>query len=358
MLAHPSISVLMPVYNAEKYLAEAIQSILDQSYRNFELLIIEDGSTDCSAKIAAEFERCDARIRLIRQSENQGLVTALNLGLDLAQGEYIARMDADDISLPERLEKQVEYMQAHPEIGVLGGKIQYMNEDGQLATIPLTFYGDINIRWNLLFTNPFSHPAVMMRKAIIERYRLRYDPRATHVEDYEFWGRFLLVAKGENFPDVLLHYRLHPGSVGDTYGKTQNMLAAQISCEIIRKHLPDVEASLKEIKHWTELMWGFASLDFYDRARWMISYLKIWNTFYRINKGNPGLAELRKKLIPWVALYSIYPFFQPGWMTTVRFMTKIEWRWPFLLISKLPYFYANRRRMSFFKMESGYVDTQ
>lgn len=353
MLVKPCVSVVMPVYNAEKYLAEAIRSILSQTYRNFEFLIIDDGSTDRSAAIAADFAWQDQRIRLIRQPDNLGLVAVLNWGLDLAQGKYIARMDADDISLPERLEKQIAYMHAHPEIGILGCKIQYIDETNKLSTVPVSFHSDLFIQWNVLFTNPFSHPAVVMRKAIIDQHQLRYDPQAVHVEDYEFWGRFLLVSEGENLPDVLLQYRIHPGSIGSTHSKVQTRLAAKISGEIIKKHLPEIKASPQEIRQWVDIRWEVSSLEFHDSARWMLIYLKLWGAFSRKHKGNSALMGLRRKVIPWAALYCLYPLFQPEWMKSVWFMTKVEWRWPFLFFSQLPYFYANRKRINFLRLDAG-----
>ena len=345
MRPEPSISVLMPVYNGEKYLAEAIQSIIAQTYGDFELLVIDDGSTDNSFQIVKEFAQLDARIRLIHKDENQGLVSALNLGLDLARGEYIARMDADDISLPQRLEKQVTYMQAHPEVGVIGSRIRYMDAKGNLSTIPKTARLDINIRWSLFFENPFSHPVVMMRKAVIDRYNLRYDPRATHVEDYEFWGRFLMVTEGVNLPEILLHYRIHPGSVGDKYGRLQNERAMHISGEIVEKHLPDLDVSPRELQQWLSIHWGLGFIPYHERATLMLVYLKIWRAFYRRHKNAAGSKALRNNIISWIALMSLYSWFQRDMLKAVWLLSKTEWRWPFLLLFRFPYLYLNRHKL-------------
>lgn len=348
MKTQPLVSVLLPVYNAEKYLAEAIQSILDQSYQNFEFLIIDDGSVDRSVDIASTFGQDDQRIRLMRHSINQGLVAALNLGLDLAQGDYIARMDADDISLPDRLERQVEYMETHPETGVLGCNIQYMDENGNLVYLPdFSFHGDLAIRWNLFFINPFSHPAVMMRKSIIDRYKLRYDPRAEHVEDYEYWGRFLHVSKGENLNDILLHYRLHQDSICYHHGGVQNKLAAQISGEIIKRHLPDVNASPQEIAQWTDVMWSVSVLDRRSQVHLVLTHLKIWHAFYRTHRRDPGLIKLRQGVITWASIMILYPFFQPGWIKAIWYLTKVEWLWPYFLLIKLPNIISSRGKINF-----------
>ena len=345
MRPEPSISVLMPVYNTETYLAEAIQSIIAQTYVDFELLVIDDGSTDNSFQIAKEFAQLDARVRPIHKAENQGLVSALNLGLDLARGEYIARMDADDISLPERLEKQITYLRVHPEVGVIGSRIRYMDAKGNLSTIPKTARLDINIRWSLFFENPFSHPVVMMRKSIIDQHHLRYSSNAEHVEDYEFWGRFLLVSKGANLPEILLHYRIHPGSVGDKCGRLQNERAMHISGEIIEKHLPDLDVSPRELQQWLSTHWDFEFIPYHERATLMLVYLKIWRAFCKRYANNVKIRKLRANVISWGALMSLYPWLQRDMLKAVWLLSKTEWRWPFLLLFRLPYLYLNRHKL-------------
>jgi len=344
--SRPFVSVLLPVYNGEDYLAESIQSVLDQTYGNFELIVLDDGSTDRSREIGLQFAELDARVKLVHNSSNHGLVTTLNHGLDIAQGKFIARMDADDICLPARFVKQVEYLESHPEIGVLGCDIHYMDENGNLTVVPdFSFHSDVEIRWNLFFINPFCHPAVMIRKSIIDKYQLRYDSQATHVEDYEFWGRFLLVSNGENLPEILLHYRIHSRSVGSTQGNIQNQLAEQITAEIIENHLPNLNASPQEIKQWISTQLENANIPFYMRSQLMIIYIKLWRAFEQKHKGTPGLANLKKKVISWASVMSLYPLFQPGWVRAVRFLTKAEWRWPLFLLKKLPYFYRMRHHL-------------
>ena len=343
----PFVSVLLPVYNSEKYLAEAIQSILDQSYQNFELLIIDDSSTDRSGEIAAAFEQADKRIRLLRHHSNQGLVAALNLGLDNARGDYIARMDADDISMPDRFQKQIEYMEVRPEIGILGCDVHYIDENGKLTNLPhFSFHGDLTIRWNLFFVNPFSHPTVMMRSSIIDRYKLRYDPSAEYVEDYEMWGRLLLVTKGENLPEILLYYRVHGENIGRTYGMLQNKLAAQVSEYTIKNHLPNLLATPQEIKDFAAKMWEMNSPEINLHVPLVPTYIKMWRAFLSVHYGEPGISVLRQRVIALAAFLSMYPLFQPGWIRTIWMITKIEWRWPFLLLMKLPLFVAKRYHLS------------
>lgn len=204
------ITVLMPVYNAGPYLDAALDSILGQTCTDFELLVIDDGSTDDSVSRVAL--RNDPRIRLLRQPRNLGLVAALNRGLDEARGEYVARMDADDISLPKRLAKQSAFLNAHPEIGVCGTWMEgFSSEASALWRAPVAHE---DICCHLLFESTLFHPTVMLRRELFNRHALRYDPDYPHAEDYEVWGRCALYFRLANLPEVLLRYRIHAASVG------------------------------------------------------------------------------------------------------------------------------------------------
>ena len=163
--SNPKISVLMPVYNAEKYIKQAIESILKQTYTNFDLIICYDESSDRSLKIIDEFKTKDARI-LISYGKRRGLVGALNDGIKLSRGQYIARMDADDISVASRLEEQVRFMDANPNIGVCGTWIETF---GEVKKRYVSFFpsSDNALKVRLLFSVPFAHPSVMIRKKVI-----------------------------------------------------------------------------------------------------------------------------------------------------------------------------------------------
>ena len=221
----PRVSVVMAVYNAERYLNEAIRSILGQTYDDFEFIIIDDGSTDRSSAMLKSFAEGDPRLNLHRQP-NSGLIASLNKACGLARGAYVARMDADDISLPRRFEKQVQYLDAYKEIGVLGTWIQDIGADGQpgpvwpLPTQPAT------IRWFLMFGNCLAHPSVMMRRELIQS--LAYRAEAVHVEDYDLWIRASSVTGVANIPEVLLKYRVLSRSVSSRHLAVQERQAAEL----------------------------------------------------------------------------------------------------------------------------------
>lgn len=196
----PVISVLMPVYNAAKYIREAIESILQQTLTEFEFVIIDDGSTDESAQIIRSYT--DPRIRLIQNEKNIGITATLNEGIQLASCELIARMDADDISYPERLEKQYGYFQRHPECVLLSNAVRYISATKEQARN--VYFNNDFIYYELIYTCKINHPVVMFRKSVVLReggYQTKY------AEDFNLWWR--LSRKYSFFHDneILLDYR-------------------------------------------------------------------------------------------------------------------------------------------------------
>ena len=204
----PTISVVMSVYNGEKFLAAAIESILNQSFRNFEFIIVNDGSADGSQKILEEYANRDSRIRLICR-ENKGLTASLNEGVARASGEWIARMDADDVSLPDRFEKQMAWLKKTG-ADICGGHIKLTGAwPHRVRRYPSSSEA---IRLKLLFGSAFAHPTVVMRASLAKANP--YHEKALYVEDYELWTRLsTLGAKMTNYPSVVLRYRIHSGQV-------------------------------------------------------------------------------------------------------------------------------------------------
>ncbi|MDR2526686.1 MAG: glycosyltransferase [Rickettsiales bacterium] len=204
----PRVSVLMPVYNAEKYIVEAIDSILAQTFSDFEFIIINDGSTDKSVEIIKSYK--DKRIRFINNKENIGIAAVLNQGLDLATGEYIARMDSDDISMSNRFAKQIEYMDKHSDVGVLGTLVRFFpgdsrKNDGRHKK-NITYLDLLLIGWCV------THPTVMLRRSVFEKNALRYDPESV-AEDYDLWTRAIRFTQIKNMQEILLKYRWHDANV-------------------------------------------------------------------------------------------------------------------------------------------------
>jgi len=204
----PALTVLMPVYNGEEFLREAVESILNQTFTDFEFLIIDDGSTDRTPGILSEYARQDSRIRLERNERNMQIAATLNKGLALAAAPIIARMDADDVSLPDRLEKQVEFMREHPEVTVCGGVISIY---GATDEIWLPSIEHEAIRAQLLFESCLYHPTVMYRKAQLGAYAGGYDISMPPAEDYDLWARLSMSpgARFANLPEIICRYRIY-----------------------------------------------------------------------------------------------------------------------------------------------------
>ncbi|GAL83783.1 glycosyl transferase [Sporocytophaga myxococcoides] len=201
------VSVLMAAYNSAKFIGEAIESILTQSFKSFELIIVNDGSTDLTEGVIQRYLH-DERIRYHKNDHNKGLVYTRNRLLELASAEYIAIMDSDDIAHQERLLRQYKYLLNNPSVGIVGSWVQPVDENGQLIGMPWCSYDNPEgVYCSLLFQNFFANSSVLMKKASIpkEGYREEYPP----AEDFDLWSRMLKQTKGYNLPETLVYYRIH-----------------------------------------------------------------------------------------------------------------------------------------------------
>ena len=219
----PKVTVLMSVYNGEKYLREAVESILNQTFTDFEFIIIDDASTDCSLEILRSFE--DPRIKIVRNIENLGLTKSLNIGLSLAKGEYIARMDADDICIKERLKIQIQIMDANPKIGICGTWAKIFGSDESISKRPIT---PEDIKVALFYYNPLIHSSVIIRKSYLIMYNLEYDVSFKQSQDYELWVRCAQKFQIMNIPKVLVYHRKHSNQIGTQLLDKQNDYANKI----------------------------------------------------------------------------------------------------------------------------------
>lgn len=220
MNKNPRVSVLMPVYNGERYLREAIESILNQTFTDFEFIIVDDGSTDNTWQILQDYAANEPRIVLVRNETNLGVARSRNRVWGLARGEYIAVMDADDVSLPERLAAQVAFLDEHLEVGVVGSSVQLIDSDGSPGNVwryP-TMHG--LILWALCFYSPLAHPTVVFRRAVVERVG-GYDDTLIANIDRHLWQRLSLVTRFANLPDVYLLYRWHPSNLSHVHSDIQ-----------------------------------------------------------------------------------------------------------------------------------------
>lgn len=233
----PEITVLMAVYNGERYLEEAIKSILRQSFGDFEFVIVDDASTDGTSSILKKYALADKRIRLIRNESNLGLSRSLNRGLELAKGAYVARMDADDIARPERFATQLAWLKEHPEILILGSAIQMIDENGSKLQSDPPPFTTAEMRWNSFFGRQYvaCHPSVMIRRELFERFGA-YAELATS-QDIELWGRLICAEPYPiaNLSEVLLDYRVHSDSVSEKQNELQMETSNKVRLDTINR---------------------------------------------------------------------------------------------------------------------------
>jgi len=259
----PIISVLMPVYNGEKYLPKAIKSILGQTFSNFEFIIINDGSTDKTEEIIKSFS--DPRIIYIRNESNLGLSKSFNIGIDRAKGEYLARMDADDISEPKRFERQLLFLKKRPHVDIVGSSLTFIDENDKKEWIYRRQLNHINIKFTSLFSTPIMHPTIMGRIGIFKSHH--YNEGLSNSEDYELWSRLLFSTKTHfaNIREPLLLYRTYPHSFTQTLNLDKRTLSAF--------------NSIQNIEHYTKLSAKEKNLIVYLRQEKDLPFVSLFSIF-------------------------------------------------------------------------------
>lgn len=253
----PLVSILMPVYNTAAYLREAMDSILSQTFTDFELIVLNDCSPDNAEEVLDAYD--DPRIVRYRGENNVGLSNVLNIGLDMARGKYIARMDSDDISLSNRLQVQVEYLDTHPEIDLVSVGMRLF---GAKEEVWIREHDAEKVKINALFHSPVLHASSMWRKESFERHGLRFKQEMVPAEDYDLWTRALLKGlKLVNLPEVLYMYRIHPSQATLQTDKTSKK-SREVQTTYLKAALPSL--SEKHVEAFPKRPWPvfFANLKF------------------------------------------------------------------------------------------------
>jgi glycosyltransferase involved in cell wall biosynthesis len=246
----------MPARNEERYIESAVRSIFGQTFTDFELIVIDDGSTDTTRTILLRLAEEDRRL-ILNCRDGQGLVSALNVGVATAGGDYVARMDADDVSLPTRLERQVAELDRRPTLGVLGTRVGYIDIEGRRVSTWNVPVGGELVRWTLSFGTPLAHPSVVMRRELLGE--TPYSGTAPHAEDYDLWVRLAASTELDNVPEILLERRVYGESISDLNADVQKQSGWQIQRREIASRL-GVEPSaaevraLQEPRSWRELI--------------------------------------------------------------------------------------------------------
>ena len=234
----PAISVLMAVHDGEPFLEQALESVFGQSFGDFELILIDDCSTDSSPRLLASAAARDSRVKLLTNAENLGLTKSLNLGLRQASGRYVARLDADDLCLPDRLAVQFRYMEDHPEYVAVACGYQVIDAEGRVRQTEAGGLDDWQVRWLGGFNPPAPHPAYFFRRLAQDGSPYLYDESFRTAQDFEFFSRLALDGKVAVLPRVLLKYRRHAGAITVAKRREQAANCARIGRENLRRRLP------------------------------------------------------------------------------------------------------------------------
>lgn len=339
---NPLVSVVMPVYNAEKYVGEAIKSILNQSFTDFEFLIFNDGSKDKSSKIIKSY--VDKRIKYFEFNENYGLVKHLNEGIKISRGSYIARMDADDISIPTRFMNQINILNNNSEVGVCSGWIKTFGNRNQVIKYAES---DEEIKVNMLIKNSIAHPCAMIRKEVLLKDNVVYNRFFYPIEDFKLWLDLVPFTKFYNIPTILLKYRITNDQITNKLNPIQmelsnNMYLDQlkniginptesekiIHIKLINNNICDAAdlakvnvwlSTLKEangeIKYYNQIVFLKFIKELKDRA---IMYF-VYNRYYKNKNKTIGLV---KELITSKSKFYIYLSFSQK----VKFLIKLIMR--------------------------------
>ncbi|MGE0590159.1 MAG: glycosyltransferase family 2 protein [Cyclobacteriaceae bacterium] len=236
----PTVSVIMTVYNTEKYLAQAVNSILNQTYQDFEFIIIDDGSSDTSAEILDSFS--DPRLIVVKSRENKGLIAQSNRALGMARGKYIARMDSDDISLPQRLASQVDYLERHNQIGLCGTYLNYFDEHRNYSTsiLPKTHE---SIGAFFLFGSPIVHSTIMFRKSVVDLHNICYPTDVRAGGDIAFLSMLYEYTRFANIPEVLFRCRIRSSSVSRVHNTVQAGIGYKVKQKMLEKIFPAADST-------------------------------------------------------------------------------------------------------------------
>ena len=241
------VTILLPAYNAALYLRDSLDSIMRQAFKDFDVLLIDDGSMDDTSKIAIEYSNIDRRIKYYKNEKNIGLIKTLNKGLSLAKGEYIVRMDADVIMFDDRLYKQVKYMDSNPECFVCGGQMEYIGGLTGMAPILPQKYEDL--LYLSLINCPLYHPTTIIRNSAIKQFGLKYNDSYKHAEDYKFWSDIIFSHPNSiaNIKDVVLFYRISNNQITAKYSDEQDLISKIVRRENVQHVLVPYGIKLPEV---------------------------------------------------------------------------------------------------------------
>ena len=291
----PRVSVIVTAYNAAAHLGEAIQSLLAQTFTDLEVIVVDDYSTDSTRELLAAID--DPRLVVLHHEVNEGPFVAANRGLDVARGAFIARLDADDRARPERLQRELAYLDAHSDVGIVGTAYEVIDDAGRTERVVPMPVTDLEIRWQSLLHSPFLHSSVLMRRELLRKHHLVYDPDLRAGGDYELWPRLLPHTHAHNLDEPLTQFRVWSGSISSTSRAAQRAIHDEVAFRTVSTVLPDLKLGQEEVTSLRQLVLGeAASRPVGERRRLAQEYCSLFTAFARGHKGSPDLPALSARV--------------------------------------------------------------
>lgn len=285
----------MPVFNAGKFLAPAIESLLGQTAGDFELLVIDDASSDQSRDVVEKFCKIDNRIRPFFQRENRGISATRNFALEQARGKYIGFLNHDDVALPERFARQLDFLARNEDVDLVGSAVENIDADGKSLNLSPMPENDLEIRWMNLLDCPIRQSALMTRRALFGR-GLRYDPRVVSYSDYDFVSRAIRTTRAANLPEPLTQYRKHPRNTSRVRWEMFVESGARIALEAIETELPEFKIDIEQVAAMRAVIFGYkpaSAVNSLGRIKRAVSiYLDMFEAFSAKYRGHPLLTHL------------------------------------------------------------------
>lgn len=318
----------MPVYNTVKYLEKAVLSILAQTESDFELIIFDDCSTDGSREKLVEYASNDSRIKLIQNEKNQGLIANLNQGLTLANGEYIARMDSDDFSFPERLNIQMEYLKSHPDVVLVGSGYYTIDENDKRYKKTIQGKSDAECFWISTFKSLIMHPSAMFRASTIKENNLIYDQNMYPAEDFDLWSRMSAYGKQAVIQEPLIEYRVRSDNISNTLSEPQMLKSIKVAEANIKREFPEFyHLNTDSVKRFLEFIYPVTPTTHEELSAANVCFTELLKqTLKKHNFPHSREVELRSIAARWLMIGV-----KASHQNKIVSMLKISGYWPAIL---------------------------
>lgn len=335
----PVLSVVIPAYNCENFLDEAISSVLNQSFQDLEIIVVNDGSTDNTTSVLDTFRD---RIRIINQS-NKGKSEARNTGIEASSGDFVAFMDADDISHPDRFSSQVDFLGQNPDIGVVGSDVAIVDNRQQVKGFYHMPTRDLAIRWRSLFMLPSYN--IMARRELLVRTRCRFPTGIPYAEDYEFLVDLLKYSKAASIPKALLRYRFH----GRNETSNRDILSrVYLHSQVIKKALASElnfeDICQKDLEGLSFLIIeGVRKFPYQptERIKLTHEFLDVWEKFFQKYQFTEGMLDIKKTVLQRAAIMGFFPPIPSNWGFLYKRLVEYDKFFALLMIRSAPQMFLN-----------------